>query len=379
VINFCIALLGAKTMTDAFEEIVGKDHSPSILSLLGRKKAGAIEDYCFIGSAFPPPEGLVKDFCKQSPYLFGHYPSENYSVRKKFSKAFGIPFNQIVAGNGSTELITLLGRLFIKKVTIPVPTFSEYELTVRNNGKKINHYQLDKENEFGFDRENFVKSVKKSGSNSVLVINPNNPTATLVEKEDLQFLLEELSKLDLFLLDESFIDFAAKEPPTFVKVLKKYSNLAIVKSLGKVYCNPGLRLGFMASANEEIIEKIAGSIPEWSVNSFAEFFIDRLPDYQDYFSRKRLEIIRNRKKFVEQLSEVEDIRVFDSKASFVFAEILKDFDSVYLEKELLKKGFYIRACRNKTGVSRKFFRVAIKEAKKNEKLVEAIRSVCKNR
>ena len=195
----------------------------------------------------------------------------------------------------------------------------------------------------------------------------------------MEFLLDELRHLDLFILDESFIDFAAKEPPTLIGKLKKYDNLAIVKSLGKVYCNPGLRLGFMASANEEIIKKVNENIPEWNVNSFVEFFLDKLPKYRAYFSEKRLEIIRNRGGFVEQLAKIDGLKVFESKASFAFAEILNGFDSIWLEKELLKKGFYIRACRNKTGVSKKFFRFAIKAPEKNEKFVRAVKEVFESR
>lgn len=278
-----------------------------------------------------------------------------------------------VLGKGSTELITLLAQHFVKKITIPVPTFSEYESTAIRNGKKIDYYYLDKRKEFHIDISDFAGHVRKAGSNAVLIISPNNPTGTLTPLKKIEFLFSKLKWLDLLIVDESFIDFSSVRPESALKLLKKYHNLVVIKSQGKLYNCPGLRLGFLATKNKSIIKKIQSNLPEWNINSFATFFLERLPKYKKYYDNQKKMLIKERTIFIKELSQIEGLRVYDSKANFVLCELLNNYSSIDLEKKLLKKGFYIRAMRNKTGLTNKFFRVAFKNNRINKKFILALK------
>jgi len=110
-----------------------------------------------------------------------------------------------------------------------------------------------------------------TGIDLVFLCNPNNPTGTFLHKEEILILVREIQRRKIFLvLDEAFIDLHEEE--SFIKEVKNYDHLIILRSLTKFFSLPGLRIGFGVGSSKLIKELEIQKIP-WSVNYLAQIAV----------------------------------------------------------------------------------------------------------
>lgn len=210
-------------------------------------------DFCFLFNLYFPPPHLYSKLAKELPSLINNYPSAQHKIASLLAQWFpedGFTKENILVGNGSSEFIRIFNRYFIKKVTIAVPTFNEYEDLDKS---QINYYILPEEENFKIDTDEFIESVIRSNSNFAVIVNPNNPTSTVMIKEDIIKIVENLKQLDGIIVDESFIDFTGdRENYSVQKLINTYPNLIVLRSLSKEFGIPGLRIGYIVTSSEEI-------------------------------------------------------------------------------------------------------------------------------
>ncbi len=189
--------------------------------------------------------------------LLTQYPSGAAQMSLLAGKIFNILPENIVVGNGAAELISSLGAEISGKIAVPYPTFNEYPERFIN--AEIVPIQTSKE-DFSYTAQDILNTVKAEKVSSVLLINPDNPSGNFLRKSDVLKLLDELKALNVKLVfDESFIDFADKDIRYTLldqEIIEKYPNLIVVKSISKSYGVPGLRLGVLASSNQDYIKLI---------------------------------------------------------------------------------------------------------------------------
>ncbi|GAG77660.1 unnamed protein product, partial [marine sediment metagenome] len=234
-----------------------------------------------------------------------------------------IPAEKLVVGNGVSELIRLLNVHYVKKASMAIPTFNEYESTLKPT--EIEYFDTGPNN-FVLNAEAYVQSVKDSDSNTALIINPNNPTSIFEPKEKIKWILHSLKDLEMVIVDESFLDFVVHKDQyrSFFSVddlLDEYPNLILIRSLSKEFGVPGLRLGYIASANEALVQQMRKYCPIWNINSLAEAFLEILPRYQsDYVDSLEL-IRRDRDSLYEKILPVPYLNVYKPAANYVFAQV----------------------------------------------------------
>lgn len=335
-------------------------------------------DFCFLFNLYFPPEQFYSKLSYELPQLISNYPSIQSKISRLLSRWYyddGFNEDNIIVGNGASEFIKILNRHLIKKITIPVPTFNEYEDL---NKKRINYYVLNEREGFSLDADKFIKSVKDSNSNFVLVINPNNPTSTLTEKREIVKIIEKLGYLDGIIVDESFIDFSGdREKYTVQLLVNKYPNLIVIRSLSKEFGVPGLRLGYLVSSNESIKNKIKKYLPIWNINSIAERFIELFPKYEEEYHESIAKIIEDRDDFYKKLGDINMLKVFKPYANFILCKILS---SGINSEELCARLFtnhniFIKDCSNKTSLNDKYIRIAVRTKQDNNTLIKALREI----
>lgn len=335
-------------------------------------------DFCFLFNLYFPPKHLYSELSYELAHLINNYPSAQNKISRLLSRWYSDEgFNQdnIIVGNGASEFIRIFNRHFIKKVTIPVPTFDEYEDLDK---EQINYYILAEENDFTLYAEKFIKSVKKSSSNFAVIINPNNPTSISTEREEIVKILENSTHLDAIIVDESFIDFTGdREKYSVQPLVNKYSNLIVLRSLSKEFGVPGLRLGYVISSNEGIKNKIKKYLPIWNINSIAERFIELFPRYEEEYHRSIERIIDARDNFYKELKNINMLKVFKPHANFILCKILSN---AITSEELCTKLFtdyniFIKDCSKKTSLDDKFIRIAVRTKQDNDTLIEALKEI----
>ena len=335
------------------------------------------KDFCYLFNLYFPPQDFYTKLSYELPILINNYPSAQHKIASLLSQWYfedGFTKDNLIVGNGASELINIINKNLIRKITIPVPSFNEYENLEK---KKINYFPLSEENNFVLDEDEFIESIIKSKSNFALIINPNNPTSTVTKKEQIVKILENGKHLDGVIVDESFIDFAGDREATSVQALvNQYSNLIVIRSLSKEFGIPGLRLGYISTTNEAIKKKIRKELPIWNINSLAERFLELFPRYQKLYNRSVAQIISDREQFIELLKEVPDIKVIDGKANYLFCKLPSHITSRELKIKLYTKyNILIKDCSNKTSLDNSFVRISIRKPKDNRELVNALKDV----
>lgn len=332
-----------------------------------------ILDFCYLVNPYFPSRQLYSELSQNVQQLIQNYPSDQQKLCKLLSiwfKGENIDQNNLIIGNGASELIRIMNRHIIKRITIPVPTFNEYE-DLRDEQK--NYFQLNEEDGFRLDPDRYIYAVKKDNSNFALIINPNNPTGTIYVKDDIIKIIENLRYLDGIIIDESFINFSGDRKGNSVQsLITDYPNLVIVHSIGKEFGVLGLRLGYMLTSNQSILKKVRHYIPIWNVNSVAEKYLELFPKYMNDFEESMKNIAEDREWLYNELKKIDYLKTFPSFANFFLCKILNGRNGRDLSTELLTNNIYIKDCSNKTLLDDKFVRIAVRSRKDNEILIKAL-------
>lgn len=288
---------------------------------------------------------------------------------EKLKKAVGgmlaVPKGDLLFGNGASELfIAIIHGIKPKKTVIPVPSFYGYEYAARIAEGEIVYYETKKENGFCL-QEDFL-TVLTEDVDLLFLANPNNPTGNLMSREALGNVISHCREKEIYVvLDECFIDFCGKKC-SMIQETKSFPNLILVRTFTKIFSIPGVRLGYMICSNPLLSGKIGWQLPEWNISGFAQAAGYECA-METVFADRTVTFIEKERLFLEAGLKQAGFRVFPGKANFLL---------IYCEQplydRLLEKGILIRNCENFRGLSKGYYRIAVKGRKENETLLKAI-------
>lgn len=344
-------------------------HGGNIYEIKRRYKKDVIDF-----SANINPFGLKRAIKKELSKCYGlipHYPDPNAKeLIRQIAEYWRIDEQNILIGNGSTELIYLIVHAFKpEKTLIPVPTFSEYERAVKSVGSKIEFLKLKEVDSFAL---NITDSDKADIS---FISNPNNPTGNLLIKNK-RFNLN--SRLNI--IDEAFMDFLQDERKhTFIYETIKNKSFIVLRSFTKFFALPGLRIGYLI-AHKDLIKKIKLFQPPWNVNSIAQHLAHILLSNKDYIEKTRRIINKERIYLYNKLSTIKGLKPYPSVVNFFLVKITDNqIDSTILTDRLIQKGILIRDCNNFRNLNNRFIRIAVRSHKENLKLIRSFKELlCKS-
>ena len=346
-----------------------------ISSLYGGFWSHDVKDFCYMTNPYFPPDEFMESMGARLRELVKSYPSTNWYLSSLAAKPLGITHEELVIANGASELISAITDRFVKHLAVPIPTFDEFVNRADSQGKRVSTYQL--EGDFELDVEGFIQHVKNSGANAALLINPNNPTGSVIPQESIWRLLESLHHLDLVIFDESFIDLVSYDPPpSAMSRFLEFPNLIILKSLSKTYGIPGLRLGYAASGNRERIAELRSHLPIWGINSLAQYFLENIGDYQQQFADSCAEVIRASHFLSAGLQGVPYLHPYPSQGNFVLSRLLNGLTATELTTRLFEEfRILINDCSRKKGLDGSFVRMASRTVEENAELVQALQTL----
>ena len=367
---------------DSIKNLKPCAHGGEILDAAG--KSGFKREEILDFSSSVNPLGPSKKALKAAKNSFKEIPaypdSNSNELRQAIADHFdGLSKNNVIVGNGSTELMYLFAETFMKKgdtAVIPAPTFGEYESAVRKTGETPKFVKLDK----NFNVEADVFAREMAGAKIVFLCNPNNPTSILIPTETLKGIIEEaLAQDSLVFLDEDFLEFVENEQAlSMINKIKAYPNLFILRSFTKIFGLTGLRVGY-GIASEEIINVLLCAKIPWNVNCLAQAAaVVALKDEEHL--RVTRELIKNEKAFLStELEKIKSFKVFTPDANFFFIDIRKSgLTATKLKDKLLHQGILIRDCTSFRELDPYYIRVAVKTRAENERLIEALNRIVKN-
>ena len=313
----------------------------------------------------------VKSVLHQAVEKCSEYPDINsQELCQKLSAWLNIPAEYLLFGNGASELfMAITHAVNPDKVLIPVPSFYGYQHATNAVGAEPVYYYLKEENDFAFD-EKFL-SVMTEDIDMLFLANPNNPTGKVLDMECLIQILEKCRANNILLvLDECFIEFC-EEKNRLLDKLDKYTNLIIIRAFTKIFAIPGVRLGYMLCSDKVLLQKVKAHIPEWNLSTFAQW-AGLCCMGQDGYISKTIECVKTERDFLTHgIKELEtkglQIRAYESDVNFILIKT-----DIPLYDRLLQKKILIRDCENFQGLSKGYYRIAVKLRSENEKLLKAI-------
>lgn len=297
------------------------------------------------------------------------YP-EYTKFKAKLSAYLRIDKEKLMITNATDEAIMVLMQTYIEKgeeIILPVPTFAMFKFYAQIAEAKIK--EISYTTNLIFPTKKVLDSISKK-TKLVILCNPNNPTATLIEKKDIIKIIEKAQKYDsLVLLDEAYYHYSGIE---CLDLIDKYDNLVIIRTFSKAYGLGGLRLGYAVS-NKEIIKNMLKAGSPYSVNTVALVAAFVAIEDEDYIRWYTAQVKKSKKLIYEELKKLK-IKTYPTAANFIIAKFPNRAKEI--EQKLKERGILVRD-RSNDPLLKDCLRIGIGTVKQTKELVNALKEILK--
>ncbi|MCI8299637.1 MAG: aminotransferase class I/II-fold pyridoxal phosphate-dependent enzyme [Lachnospiraceae bacterium] len=306
------------------------------------------------------------------------YPDREYtSLRKCIGAYVNTDYENIIMGNGSTELISLFIQIeHPRKAMIIGPTYSEYEREISLGGGSSLYYPLKEEQDFALDVKDFTAQLNES-IDLLVICNPNNPTSGAIGQESMRKILDVCKQNDIFVMvDETYVEFADQAKHiTSIPLTAYYNNIIILRGTSKFFAAPGLRLGYAVTGNRDLIKAINTRKNPWTINSLAVIAGEIMFRDSSYISQTKALISGERERIYDLISKDNRFKAYPPNGNFILLRLLDDtLTSEILFDRTIRKGMMIRDCSTFPFLSNKYIRFCFMTPEMNDKLLTCLLS-----
>src|SRR3989449_537097 len=217
----------------------------------------------------PPSDRVQKAIIAALSSLDRYPDGSGFYLRQALAKKHGVMPDQVVLGNGSNELIELLVRTFLRpgdEAVVPHPSFVVYPMIVQAAGGVRVMVMLK---DFRRDLEAMARAITPM-TNLVSVATPNNPTATIVTKDEVEHFMVRVPERTIVVFDEAYVEFAmGRDFPDMIAAVKQGRKVVVLRTFSKATSLAGLRVGY-GVADADAIALMNRIRQPFNVNSLAQ-------------------------------------------------------------------------------------------------------------
>jgi histidinol-phosphate/aromatic aminotransferase/cobyric acid decarboxylase-like protein len=333
--------------------------------VLGGHWSFDILDFSFMANRYFPTDGMLAAMGHALPELVSSYGSRQAVVDQKLAWAIGCRPDRVRALAGASQAFPWLAEILpAGRVAVPAPTFGEYRRAFPDADL---YHDLP-----GIDLG--ALDLLAANNDTIVVVNPNNPTATTLDTADLHALAARHPGTR-FLVDESFVAFSGQPSLTARLEHDPLANVVVIESLSKVLGVPGLRLGFLYTADPEVRARIDAHLPVWGIGAMSEFLLELLLKFRPQLEASIARTIQDREELRAGLRAIDGVQtVHESGANFVLltlggaAALGARLRAVLLAREAIE----IKDVSARFADGRARVRVAVRTPPDNARLVEAL-------
>ena len=325
------------------------------------------------------PFGASKDALDAviaNPHMVSVYPDPYYhALKASISRYSSSKEENIVLGSGATSLISgYIRSLAPKKALVLSPAYSEYKKELDKISAEVFEFFLDEKNNFIADEDDIIGFAKENGCSLIIICNPNNPTGSILTRNQIEKIAKESSAN--ILIDETYIEFTDKNIYSSSCLVDDNENIFVIRGTSKFFSSPGIRLGYGLLSDKKIIEDMSKSDNLWGVNIFADIMGQKMFDDKDYQKRTFELINQERDYLIKSLSAFSDFIVYPSQGNFILTKIHSEIiTAAQLYHKLLQKKIIIRNCSSFSGLTDYHFRVCTLSHKENELLINSLEEI----
>jgi histidinol-phosphate aminotransferase len=290
-------------------------------------------------------------------------------VRGLLAERLGVAEDRFVFGNGSCELLMLLGEVFLgpgRHAVLPHPSFVMYRHIAMARGGEFAAVPLP---DMDYDLDAMLAAIQDN-TTLLIICNPNNPTGSHVQAPELRAFLQKVPPQVAVVLDEAYGEFASPEKQVdSVRWLDDFPNLIILRTFSKIFGLAGLRVGYGIAA-PELVDAVNKVRQPFNVDSLAQVAAAtslRLPER----IKERQQLVATERRRLERAMESMGIAYHRSEANFILFDVTKlgipgpEVAQALLEKGVLTRSGYAMECPG-------WIRVTIGEAAENDMFLAAL-------
>lgn len=307
------------------------------------------------------------------------YPEPNCSkLKKEIAEQIGLGPEFITPGAGSDELINTIPELILgpdDESLIIAPTFFRFIEASLRKSSNTSTINLSLENDFQFNEQTTQKIIEHANQNSTKLIwlcSPSNPTGQVIEPNQIKAIV---ANTDAFVVvDEVFnrmlsLDLAQAN----TKLVKKHQNIILLRSLSKVEGVSGIRVGW-GIAHPKTIDFFEQRRLPFNIPSISQkLAISALRDH-DHLEHVREELLTQKNLLTAEIQALPDLQIIPGSQTHIFLLRHKHKD---LFSSLLDRGILTADFRQAEGIQELgFVRITVQSQEKNQKLIEALQSIC---
>ncbi|PJR10713.1 histidinol-phosphate transaminase [Sinorhizobium meliloti] len=265
------------------------------------------------------------------------YPEDdNVSLREAAAASYNLSPDQVIAGNGSSELLSLLYRAFLNpgdSVAMLSPGFAYNRTLALLQDARLLEVRSGEFCSLPIHKLLFGPAKE---AKFILLANPNNPTGTFVPIADIESLVAQSDRL--IVLDEAYIDFA---PDSALRLIDRYSNLLILRTFSKSYAAAGIRVGF-GFGHPEVIGRLRNLQNMFNMNAIAHAVGVSILAHRTAYNENHRHIKFERERVRFALSQL-GFSVTPSHANFLLARVPSGRDGTWWQTCLKQKKILVAA------------------------------------
>ncbi len=242
------------------------------------------------------------------------YP-EYEATRRRMAGHFGVSAAETILNNGVDDGLKLIFDCFVEPracVFLVEPTFDMYRMYAALHGARVISERLNEE--LRVPMEKVLRALRRHKPRVFLLANPNNPTGTLLGRNDLRRILRAAPRT-LVVVDEAYAEFAGV---TVLPWIRRHANLVVARTFSKVAGLAGLRFGCLF-ANRELIAQMRKAQPPFPVNSAALVAAEAAICNTSYLRRTVAEVLRGKRVLEAVLTRL-GVRFFPGGGNFLLAD-----------------------------------------------------------
>lgn len=266
------------------------------------------------------------------------YPdASGHAVKQKLAEKCRLGASQVLLGNGSDELIHLLGLVFLEKgdeMVVADPTFVRYEAAAQLAEARLVKVPLDAG--WTHDLPKMAAAVTPR-TKLVFVANPHNPTGTVVGKTAFDAFLEGLPDSCAVVLDEAYFEYGPGSPDG-VDYVRAGRNVIVLRTFSKAYGLAGIRVGY-GFASDEVVDAVNRAREPFDVNALAQAAAVAALDDEEHLARSR-EVNEDGLLRIGRMMEAGGFATVPSHANFLCVDMGRPAQPIF--EGLLREGVIVR-------------------------------------
>jgi len=317
----------------------------------------------------PPSDRVQKAIIAALSSLDRYPDGSGFYLRQALAKKHGVMPDQVVLGNGSNELIELLVRSFLRpgdEAVVPHPSFVVYPMIVQAAGGVRVMVMLK---DFRLDLDAMARAITPM-TKIVFVANPNNPTATIVTRDEVEHFMSRVPERTIVVFDEAYIEFAmGPDFPDTLSYVKQGKKLVVLRTFSKAASLAGLRVGY-GIADADAIALMNRIRQPFNVNSLAQVAALAALDDEVHILECVRMIEAGRHFLYDEFKRI-GLQYVPSRANFILVDVGRNAADIY--QKLLHQGVIVRPM-TPFGLETAL-RITVGTPEENRKLVKALRVV----